>query len=340
MQNVLEDAGDAVATPQQHSGRVSSMFRDYRNNFGLFWQVMSPLILVNLLLYMGMFLFFKLIFPEGQWTISTESSLATHTLSSQSAQPASVVWGTNFGFSSAHIGLLWLAMCPLAYTIVQRRKGIDQTFKTVWRQTLRKTSPILGIAFLIAILAPSVPVILGFLVFEMFLEKLTPSYASAFFFVSTCIGFVWFLLIIYFIVKWSLYNQGIMIENLSAMAALRRSSELVCGAWWRFFGVYLLLIWASSVLTSLLLGLTLVLLSFAVPELVPMREALQPAKLISLLVGGYGKMNLEGMPNFGTVGVIVSIHTLVHAILAPVWASLTTQLYMEQADKHAQQVSA
>ncbi len=340
MQNVLEDAGDAVATPQQHSGRVSSMFRDYRNNFGLFWQVMFPLILVNLLLYMGMFLFFKLISPEGQWTISTEGSLATHTLSPQSAQPTGVVWGTNFGFSAAHIGLLWLAMCPLAYTIVQRRNGIDQTFKTVWQQTLRKTSPILGVAFLIAILAPSVPIILGFLVFEMFLEKLIPSYASAFIFVSVCIGFAWFFLIIYFAVKWSLYNQGIMIENLSAMAALRRSSELVCGAWWRFFGIYLLLIWASTVLTSLLLGLTLVLLSFGVPELVPMREeVLQPAKLVSLPVGGFGKLTLEGMPNFWTVGVIVSVHTLVHAILAPVWASLTTQLYMEQADKHAQQVS-
>ena len=340
MQNTLKNTEDAASMPQQHSRLVSSMFRDYRNNFGLFWRVMFPLIIVNLLLYAGLFLFFKLVSPTGQWTISTESSLATRTLSSQSSQPVGVAWGMNLGPSSAHIGLLWLAMCPLAYIIVQRCKGIDLTFKAVWQRTFRKTVPILGIGFLIVILVPSVPVILGFLVFEMFLEKLLPSYASTFFFVSALIVFAWFLFTIYLVVKWSLYNQGIIAENLSAIASLRRSSELVRGAWWRFLGVYLLLIWASTVLTSLMLGLTLVILSFAVPELIPMREVLHPAKLVTFLVGGYGRITLESAPNFWTVGVIVSIHTLIHAILAPVWASLTTQLYMERAGEHAQQIPA
>ena len=338
MKNILEDTGATDAMPQQQPRLVSQIFRDYRGNLGLFWQVMLPLIIVNFLLYMGIFLFFKLVSPEGQWTVSTEGSLATHTLSSQSAQPTRVVWGSSFSF--AHIGLLWLAMCPLAYIIVQRRNGRDQTFKTVWRQTLRKISPILGVAFLIVILVPSVPVILGFLVFEMFLEKLIPTHASTFSFVSALIAFAWFLFTIYFVVKWSLYNQGIIVENLPAIAALRRSSELVRKEWLRFFGIYLLLIWASAVLTSLLLSLTVVLLSFAVPELVPMREVLQPAKLVSLLLGGFGKITLEGMPNFWIVGVIVSVHTLAHAILAPIWASLTTQLYIQQSDKHTQQISA
>ena len=160
------------------------------------------------------------------------------------------------------------------------------------------------------------------------------------FFVFSCITAAWFVLVLYFVVKWSLYNQGIIIENLSIIAALRRSSELVRGAWWRFFGIYLLLIWASTVLTSLMLGLTIGLLSFAVPELIPIREVLQPAKLVSLLVGGYGKITLGGTPNFWTIGVIVSVYTLIHAILAPIWASLTTQLYMERTGEHEQQVSA
>lgn len=340
MKNILEDTGATDAMPQQQPRLVSKIFRDYRSNLGLFWQVMLPLIIVNFLLYMGIFLFFKLVSPEGQWTISTESSIPARALSSQSAQLAGVRWGTHFGTSSVHIGLLWLAMCPLAYTIVQRRNGRDQTFKTVWRQTLRKISPILGVAFLIVILVPSVPVILGFLVFEMFLEKLIPTHASTFFFVSALIAFAWFVFTIYFVVKWSLYNQGIIVENLPAIASLRRSSELVRKEWLRFFRIYLLLIWASTVLTSLLLSLTLVLLSFTVPELVPMREVLQPVKLVSLLVGSFGKLTLEGMPNFWTVGVMVSAHTLAHAILAPIWASLTTQLYTQRSDKHTQQVPA
>ena len=68
-----------------------------------------------------------------------------------------------------------------------------------------------------------------------------------------------------------------------------------------------------------------------------MRELLQPAKLVSLLVGGYGKITLGGTPNFWTIGVIVSGHTLIYAILAPIWASLTTQLYMERTDEHEKQ---
>ena len=43
--------------------------------------------------------------------------------------------------------------------------------------------------------------------------------------------------IAYFMVKWSLYNQGIIIENLSAVAAFRRSSEFVRGTWGQFFGM-------------------------------------------------------------------------------------------------------
>ena len=338
MQNILEDASDAVAMPQQHSGRVSSMFRDYRNNFGLFWRVMFPLIIVNLLLYMGMFLFSTLMSPEGQWTISTERGLFAYTSSSQSAQRVGVAWG--FSFSPAHIGLLWLAMCPLVFAIVQHRNGMDLTFKAVWQRTLRKTVPILGAAFFIGVLCFGFPVILGFLAFEMFFKELVQSNAPTLVFVFSCIAAAWFVLAAYFVLKWSLYNQGIMIENLSAIGALRRSSKLVRGStWWKFLGIYLLLTWALTALTAPLLGLTMALLSFAAPEFTPMREALLSERFISLLFFGSMKITLENVPTLWTIGVLSGVSTLVCGAFAPVWASLTTQLYMEQADKHAQQVS-
>lgn len=338
MQNILEDTGGAVAMPQQPRGLVSRIFRDYRSNLGLFWKVMLPLIIINFLFYLGIFPFAKLMSPEGQWTISTASSLATTSppAPAQSIDVRDVSWGLHFGFSSVPVGLLWLAMCPLVFTIVQRRNGIDLTFKAVWQQTLRKTAPILGTASLIALLTSAVPLIAGFLISE----TLDPSYGSILFSVLMCITVAWFVFTIYFIVKWSLYNQGLIIENLSAIGALRRSSELVGGTWRRFFRIYLLLAWASTVVTSVLLGLTLVLLSFAVPELIPMREILLPEKFIGFFFFGYAEITLENVPQFSTIGVIVGVQTLIYAVLTPIWASLTTQLYMERVGGEAQQVSA
>ena len=329
MQTVLEDTGDAVAMPQQHPRLVSRIFKDYRNNLGLFWRVMLPLIILNLWLYMGMFLFSKLVSPEGQWAISTASSLAMisppETAQSIGVRSIGVRWGMHFGFPTLPLGLLWLAMCPLVFTMVQRHNGVDLTFKAVWKQTLRKTAPILGSAFLIGILTSGVPLITGFLISE----TLAPAFFFLFMFIT-----------VYFLVKWSLYNQAIIIENLSAIAALRRSSELVRGAWQRFFRIYLLLAWVSTVVTSILLGLTLVLLSFAIPEFIPMREILLPGKFISFFFFGYAKIILENAPNFSTIGAIVGVQTLIYAMLTPIWASLTTHLYTERVDEHAQQISA
>ena len=339
MQNVLENTADAGEITEQHPNLVSRIFRDYRNNFGLFWQVMLPLIIVNLLFYLGIFLFGKLMSPGGQWMLSTESSLAAHSVysSSQSGLPAGVTWGMNLGMT-AHVSLLWLAMCPLIFTIVQRRNNINPTFKTTWQQTLRKTVPILGIALFIGILIPIVPAVFSFLVFEIFLKKLIPSYSTALLFISAWISGAWFLFTTaYLFVKWSLYNQGIMIENLSAMGAIRRSSELVRGrTWWRLLGIYLLLIYVTTVLTSVFLGLTIVFLSFAVPEFIPMREMLLPQRFISLLFFGFARISIDNAPNYWTIGAMVSVHTLIHAMLAPVWASLTTHLYTEQVEGQAQ----
>ena len=336
MQNVLENTADAAAMPQQHPRLVSRILRDYRNNFGLFWKVMLPLIIVNLLFYMGIFLFAKSMSPEGQWTISTEGSIAAYTSSSQSVQPIGVAWGTRLGFSITHISLLWLAMCPLIFTIVQRRNGIDTTFKTVWQQTLRKTVPILGATFLIGIVVLGVPAIFGFLAFEFFFRELAASNAGPLIFLFVFIGVVWSLFAINYVVKWSLYNQGIMIENLSAIGALRRSSELVGGGtWWRIFGIYLLLTLVSTMVTSLLLGLTMAFLSFAAPEFIPMREVLLPGRFISLLFFGYAKITLENVPTLWTVGVIIGVYTLISAALTPVWAILTTHLYTERQNEWA-----
>lgn len=42
---------------------------------------------------------------------------------------------------------------------------------------------------------------------------------------------------IYFAVRWGFYAQTVLTEEASATNALRRSSELVTGTWWRVFGI-------------------------------------------------------------------------------------------------------
>ncbi|MCE2416218.1 hypothetical protein J4G07_19715, partial [Candidatus Poribacteria bacterium] len=44
---------------------------------------------------------------------------------------------------------------------------------------------------------------------------------------------------IYFSVRWGLYSLPVMLEETTARNALRRSTELVKGTWWRVFGIML-----------------------------------------------------------------------------------------------------
>lgn len=53
---------------------------------------------------------------------------------------------------------------------------------------------------------------------------------------------------IYFSVRWGLYSLPVLFEETTARNALRRSTELVRGTWWRVFGIML----AVSVLTFMI----------------------------------------------------------------------------------------
>ena len=61
-------------------------------------------------------------------------------------------------------------------------------------------------------------------------------------------------------IRWSLFAQACMLDDLSATESLRRSSQLVKGRWWRTFG-FTVLIDALAVLSGPLLGVGLLLLT-------------------------------------------------------------------------------
>ena len=98
----------------------------------------------------------------------------------------------------------------------------------------------------------------------------------------------------------------------------------------KFLSLYLLFAWGAAVITTALLSLTVLLLSFFIPELTPAREALLSVKFFTLLWGNSAEIALDSTPNFWVLVVLGSVTTLIHAILAPIWALLTTHIYMER----------
>ena len=57
---------------------------------------------------------------------------------------------------------------------------------------------------------------------------------------------------IYFLVRWGFYGQAVLVEGTSATHALRRSSELVKGTWWRVLGIMLAIVLLSFMIQTVL----------------------------------------------------------------------------------------
>ena len=322
MTDTAENANTTDRTPRQ-AGLISIIFKCYRENFGLFWRIMLPVIVFSFLFNIGENCSDGFFDPETVWRFDTASGLSV----SETPKSIGVDWGMIFGFNSFSIGFLWLTMCPLIFAIIERRRGVEVTSRSAWRRVRSQAGPILAASFLLFLLG--IVALLGFLLLTL---KVVPNVPDSPFGSSLCLGI--FLIvggIIYFAVNWSLYNQSIIIEGRkSTIASLRRSSELVRGIWGRAFSMYLLLALATLVLTSVILGLTLLMFSLTLPEFAPLREVLLSVKFLTLCVGGYARISFESSPGFWSVGVMVLVNIFVNAVMAPVWAILTTHLYMER----------
>lgn len=322
MVDIVEDR-NAVDIPPWQPKRISTIFRCYRENFLRFWHVMLPVIIFSFLFDFGLSFSDGFFNPEELWHFDTARGLFV----TKGPKSVGVDSGMIFGVHAFSIGWLWLTMCPLILVIVERRRGIEVTVRNAWRRTGSVAGPILAASCLLWLIG--MVSLLGFILLTV---KVIPDIPDSPYVSSLCLGI--FLLVdvmLYFAVNWSLYNQSIIIENQKSMtASLRRSSELVRGIWGRTFGMYLLLALGTMVLTSTILGLTLLLFSLTVPEFAPLREVLLSVKSLTLFFGGYARISFESAPNFWTVGIMALVNTLVHAVVVPIWAILTTHLYLEQ----------
>ena len=322
MAEVVENTNTTDISPRR-TDLISTIFRSYRKNFALFWRIMMPVIIFGFLFDIGENFSSSFFGPENVWLFDTARGMSV----GKYPKSTSVDWGMIFGFHSFSISWLWLTMCPLIFAIVERRRDVEVAARGAWRRARSQAGPILAASFLFYLLG-----IGAFLSFSLLASGIVPDVPLPF---GSSLYLGLFLIIggiIYLGVNWSLYNQIIIIEDQRlTIASLRRSSELVRGVWGRAFGMYLLLVLVTMVITSTILGLTLLLFSLTVPEFAPLREVLLSVKFLTLFVGGYARISFENAPSFWTVGVMVLVNTLVNAVVAPVWAILTTHLYMERA---------
>ena len=322
MTDVVENS-DSVDTPPRQPRFISTIFKCYRENFVLFWRIMMPVIIFSFLFDFGSSFSASFFDPEELWHFDTARGLFVN----EDPESVGVDSGMIFGFHAFSISWLWLTMCPLILAIVKRHRGEKVTARNVWRRTGSEARPILAASCLLYVVG--IFAMLGFILLTVKVIRNIPDspYAS-----SLCLGlFLLVDVIIYFSVNWSLYNQSIIIENQrSTTASLRRSSELVRGVWGRTFGMYLLLAFGTMALTSTILSLTLLLFSLTVPEFAPLREVLLSVKSLTFFFGGYARISFESAPNVWAVGIMALLNTLINAVVAPVWAILTTHLYIER----------
>ncbi|MEV0096199.1 hypothetical protein [Streptomyces sp. NPDC050738] len=125
--------------------------------------------------------------------------------------------------------------------------GTPATYGSVWWRALSRMPAVLG-ALLLAGLAATVPMLLIIGVFAALIvaaanadDSLTALLVLGPLLLLAVIPFALWLW-----VKFSLAPSAVVFENRSPVDALRRSSELVKGAWWRIFGI--------SLLTSVMAG--------------------------------------------------------------------------------------
>ena len=253
----------------------------------------------------------------------------------RSANSEGTAWKWEFKFrvfEYTPLILMILTICPLSLAVarISRASQVSEnaealpplTAREMWRRTGSRALTVFvagllfilivdAIVYLYALVSWLMPSQTRDLPFELYLILMTVPPA-------------------YFMVMLSLYNQCLILENNSVIGIFRRSYTLVSGARWRFLGIYLLTGWAAAVITSVMLGATLLLFSVFVPDLAQVREALSPLRFLTLFIGADIEVVLPQVLGVPATVAILIIRGLIATFLVPIWAILTTRLYLER----------
>ena len=126
---------------------------------------------------------------------------------------------------------------------------------------------------------------------------------------------------IYFAVRWGLFLGTIMFEKPVISIALKRSSELVSGMWWRMFGMLLAILLLSTMVHAIIeisIGLILVATNLV-----------SEVDFIDVFEWGLLSTSLKGStPLFHAISIV--IHLAVYAVSFAIWIIGVTLLYFNQ----------
>ena len=126
---------------------------------------------------------------------------------------------------------------------------------------------------------------------------------------------------LYFAVRWGLFLGPAMFEKLQRGNALRRSSELVRGAWWHIFGM-LLAIFLFSTLVHMILEISIGFIFI-------LTNIGGEIGFIDILEWGLLEEPFEKITPF-FYAILLAVHLCVHAISFPIWIIGITLLYFNQ----------
>ncbi len=244
-------------------------------------------------------------------------------------------WGLRFKiYDYTPLILLLLTLCPLTLVIASNspdfgnahlaRQSTSINARDAWKETGKKAFK-LFIVFVLFILIIDIFNTI-YLVFDLFTPFFRNSWAPTLFYSLVLIPKI------YFLVTLSLYNPCLILEDNSIMGIFRRSHSLVRGLWIRFLKTYLCTGWFASILTSVLLGCFLLILSIFFNDLHPFRDALSPLRFLTFFVGGNVEVVASLLPDVLPTVLICIFRGLIFTFLIPIWAIITTQFYLEKSE--------
>lgn len=252
-------------------------------------------------------------------------------------------WDLTFhSFYFTRLFLLLLTLCPLSLAVARISRGSENmgntedmtplTTRDMWRQTGRKAFT-LFFAFLLFMLIVDIGSTLYGLI-TMWVPSLNWKLSIVLVFPLMMV------LHIYLFVMFSLYNPCLILEDNSIVGIFRRSYALVRGARLRFFGIYFLTGWIAFIIGSVLFGAVLLVFSIFIPDLAPVREALLPLQFLTLFIGFNVQVELPKLLGDPAMVTILIVRDLITTAIIPIWAIVTTHLYLERADEHSNTIAA
>ena len=134
---------------------------------------------------------------------------------------------------------------------------------------------------------------------------------------------LWFIGVpsVYLLVRWAFLAQTVLLEQPSVRYALKRSSELVRGAWWQVFGVLffiLLLGFAIRIIFKVSLGCILILAQLAGET--DFMDIIQWALIHKAIDRG----------NFPFYVIMTCTHLVMTTLMLPIWYIGVTLLYFDR----------